>query len=125
SHRREKERFAILYIDLDRFKSVNDSLDHGGGDRLLQSFSQRILELLPKDMRIARIGSDEFSFILENMSEDSEPVSLAEKVMLAFQDPYQINGKELFVTCSIGIAIYPDNGETSAELMRNADLATF
>jgi diguanylate cyclase (GGDEF)-like protein/PAS domain S-box-containing protein len=116
---------AVLFIDLDRFKQINDILGHAMGDRLLREVGQRLKRLLTADDLAGRMGGDEFIIVLPRQP-DEEAVALASREFLfALRAPHQIEDNELFVTASIGVAIYPRHGTTVAELLRNADLAMY
>jgi len=116
---------AVLFIDLDRFKQINDILGHAMGDRLLREVGQRLKRLLTADDLAGRMGGDEFIIVLTRQI-DEEAVALASREFLvALRAPHQIEDNELFVTASIGVAVYPRHGQTVAELLRNADLAMY
>ncbi len=116
---------AVLFIDLDRFKQINDILGHAMGDRLLREVGQRVKLLLTEDDLAGRMGGDEFIIVLARQA-DEEAAALASREFLeALRLPHQIEDNELFVTASIGVAIYPRHGKTVAELLRNADLAMY
>jgi diguanylate cyclase (GGDEF)-like protein/PAS domain S-box-containing protein len=116
---------AVLFIDLDRFKQINDILGHAMGDRLLREVGQRLKRLLTADDLAGRMGGDEFIIVLPR-KQDEEGAALASREFLeALRAPHQIEDNELFVTASIGVAIYPRHGKTVAELLRNADLAMY
>jgi diguanylate cyclase (GGDEF)-like protein/PAS domain S-box-containing protein len=118
-------KLAVLFIDLDRFKQINDILGHAMGDRLLREVGQRLKRLLTADDLAGRMGGDEFIIVLPRQP-DEEAVALASREFLcALRAPHQIEDNELFVTASIGVAIYPRHGTTVAELLRNADLAMY
>jgi len=116
---------AVLFIDLDRFKQINDILGHAMGDRLLREVGLRLKRLLTEDDLAGRMGGDEFIIVLARQP-DEEAAALASREFLeALRAPHQIEDNELFVTASIGVAIYPRHGRTVAELLRNADLAMY
>jgi diguanylate cyclase (GGDEF)-like protein/PAS domain S-box-containing protein len=118
-------KLAVLFIDLDRFKQINDILGHAMGDRLLREVGLRLKRLLTADDLAGRMGGDEFIIVLARQP-DEEAASLASNEFLeALRAPHQIEDNELFVTASIGVAIYPRHGRTVAELLRNADLAMY
>ncbi len=118
-------RLALLFLDLDRFKNVNESLGHDLGDRLLQVVANRLLENL-RDVDIAaRLGGDEFAIVLEGLRNEEEAVATAQRLLEALTPPARLQGYEIACTGSIGIAIYPDHGETGAELMQHADRAMY
>lgn len=123
--KRDDKRFAILFIDLDRFKPVNDNFGHGMGDLLLQEVAERIKTTVRESDTVARIGGDEFLVLLRDIKEDLETVDIAEKVRYAINQPLSIDGKSLRISSSIGIAIFPDHGDNEIELCRNADIAMY
>ena len=121
----QNSRLALLLLDLDRFKTVNESLGHDLGDRLLQVVAHRLRENL-RDVDIAaRLGGDEFAIVLEGLSSEEEAVATSQRLLEALTPPARLQGYELACTGSIGIAIYPDHGETGGELMQHADRAMY
>ncbi|MCZ4306842.1 EAL domain-containing protein [Zoogloeaceae bacterium G21618-S1] len=118
-------RAALLFIDMDNFKLVNDRFGHELGDRLLINAAHRIRGLLRAGDTVARHGGDEFLVILENVGSSDAAANVAESVREAFAEPFDVSGNEVFVTLSIGAALYPDDGNTSSALLRNADLAMY
>ena len=116
---------AVLFIDLDRFKQINDILGHAMGDRLLREVGQRLKLLLTADDLAGRMGGDEFIIVLTRQPDEQAVALAAREFLVALRAPHQIEDNELFVTASIGVAIYPRHGETVAELLRNADLAMY
>lgn len=122
---RNKLITAILFIDLDRFKHINDSLGHTIGDRLLKAVAKRLQALIRNEDTIARLGGDEFVILLEELHEGEDAAILADKVKHALSTPFHINDYELFVCASIGISLYPLDGKGVEELLRNADSAMY
>jgi diguanylate cyclase (GGDEF)-like protein/PAS domain S-box-containing protein len=122
---RHKERVAVMVLDLDGFKTVNDSLGHPAGDRLLQVIAERLLRLLRREDTVARLGGDEFAVIAENVCNDNSPGLIAEKIIQAVSEPVELNGHNALVTVSVGIAIYPDDGEDTTSLIQAADMAMY
>lgn len=118
-------KLAVLYLDLDGFKTINDSLGHGVGDELLRVVAQRLSGVLRDDDTIARFGGDEFVLLLEDVEGHANVVRLAERMMDVFRSPYLVGEHEFHITASIGIALYPDDGETADILIRNADIAMY
>jgi diguanylate cyclase (GGDEF)-like protein len=116
---------AVLFIDLDHFKDINDSLGHNIGDEVLIDVSQKILHCIRKTDHIARLGGDEFCVVIPSFSSDQEATSLAMKIIETLQQPTVIAGHELYVGCSIGISTYPSDGQTPLELLRNSDSAMY
>jgi diguanylate cyclase (GGDEF)-like protein/PAS domain S-box-containing protein len=123
--RRHHSNLAVLYLDLDRFKTVNDNLGHEVGDRLLQTVGQRLQQTLRPSDSVARLGGDEFAAILNDLHEPSEAVSVAERLLAVISEPIDVGGSTLVTTVSIGVA-GADDGDTSAgELLRRADFAMY
>jgi diguanylate cyclase (GGDEF)-like protein len=118
-------KLAVLFIDLDRFKQINDILGHAMGDRLLREVGQRLKRLLTADDLAGRMGGDEFIIVLPRQPDEEAVAQASREFLVALRAPHQIEDNELFVTASIGVAIYPRHGRTVAELLRNADLAMY
>jgi diguanylate cyclase (GGDEF)-like protein len=119
------ERVALHLIDLDRFKTVNDTLGHPAGDRLLQMVAERLRALVRKSDTIARIGGDEFAIAQVTIAEPGEAAILAQRVIDAVSEPYDIDGHQAVIGASIGIALGPGEGHSPEQLVRNADLALY
>jgi diguanylate cyclase (GGDEF)-like protein/PAS domain S-box-containing protein len=122
---RHRQRLAVLFVDVDHFKRVNDSLGHHVGDRLLRSIAQRLLACVRRTDSVSRQGGDEFVILLSEMSDPAHTAVSAEKVLRALSTPHRIDHRDLRVTASIGIAIYPDDGKDAEALLRHADLAMY
>ena len=122
---RKKLQVAVLYLDLDRFKSVNDMLGHSSGDELLRLACRRLQGCIRKTDTLARLGGDEFTVVLSELSDPHDAMRVATKLVEAMREPFQIDQHELFVTLSLGISIYPDDGLESDTLMANADAAMY
>ncbi len=122
---RNNEKTAILFLDLDDFKKVNDSLGHEVGDKLLIESAKRLNQIVRKGDTVGRLGGDEFIVLLRGLTDDHNAVTIAENLLKTFRDPFKIDGRELLLTLSIGIAIYPDNGLCASDLLRNADTAMY
>jgi diguanylate cyclase (GGDEF)-like protein/PAS domain S-box-containing protein len=120
-----KKKLAVLFIDLDEFKQINDSLGHNTGDLLLKALSERYLSVIRQTDIIARLGGDEFMMILENLNYVADAEHIAKKCHDVCLRPFVIDSQELSVSASIGIAIYPDHGKDAKILMRNADTAMY
>lgn len=123
--KRQKWKMAMLYIDLDGFKSVNDTLGHTAGDQLLVQASARMQGVLRESDVLARVGGDEFVVLLLELKEDHTIVPAIEKLLEAVARPYRVEGKEARITASIGVALYPKQGEDLAALTRAADAAMY
>ena len=125
AHRR-REKLALLFLDLDRFKLINDTLGHGVGDLLLQEVAKRLKECSRREEdTIARQGGDEFIVILTEIPDVAAAAKIAGEFVAALRERFDLAGQELFVSCSIGISIYPDDGQGCEELLRNADAALY
>ncbi len=122
---REKTRIALLLIDLDNFKTVNDSLGHEVGDVFLLQVAKRLQSLVREGDTLARIGGDEFALILSHADTLYELEESAEKILHSLTPALEIDGNDLFVSASIGIALHPQDGATSGELLKNADAAMY
>jgi diguanylate cyclase (GGDEF)-like protein len=123
--RRSGERLAMLYLDLDRFKNINDSMGHTVGDRLLRAVAERLRARTRASDTVARLGGDEFVILLPQIANPSDVFATAERVLRGFHEPFSIREREFFVTASIGIGVYPEDGDSCVALVRNADLAMY
>ena len=123
--RRSEQKFALLFMDLDRFKSINDTFGHMMGDRVLQQVSERILGCLRAEDTLSRFGGDEFCLLLPNISSKESVAAVAEKILKTVRQPFSINNHELYLSMSLGIAIYPDAGKTEETLLKSADIAMY
>jgi len=121
----KNHRLAVLFIDLDQFKQVNDSLGHGIGDELLVSVAAALCEHVRLIDMLARLGGDEFICVMESVRSDEEVAMLAQEVIAAFGSPFRIGGHDLFLSASVGISIFPNDGNTVGDLLRNADTAMY
>lgn len=126
---RDKSCFSLMFIDLDRFKTVNDSLGHSSGDQLLKIVSQRLLDALRDDDTVARLGGDEFVIFLSPINNHDELYSqstlIANKILLAIAEPYSINNQEIHISTSLGISLFPSDGKDLETLIKNADSAMY
>jgi diguanylate cyclase (GGDEF)-like protein/PAS domain S-box-containing protein len=122
---RQHQPLAVLYLDIDRFKHVNDSLGHGVGDRLLQAVAQRLSACVRASDTVSRQGGDEFVVLLSEIAHERDAVVTAEKILFSLSQPYRIDDHELHLTASIGIVTYPDDGADATTLMRHADFAMY
>ncbi|MFA7269422.1 MAG: EAL domain-containing protein [Sterolibacterium sp.] len=123
--RREREQVAIMFIDLDHFKNINDTLGHHVGDGLLVEVARRLLSSVRESDIVARLGGDEFVVVLAGMEADSDAVTVAGKIIHVLGEPYHIDGHELHSSPSIGIGLYPGDGTDEQTLMKNADTAMY
>ncbi len=122
---RSGKSVAVMMLDLDKFKQVNDVLGHNTGDLLLKSVADRLENTFRKSDTVARMGGDEFMVILPELSEASDVSTVARKVISAFKIPFKLNGEELTVTTSVGVSMYPQNGQDTDTLLKNADIAMY
>jgi diguanylate cyclase (GGDEF)-like protein/PAS domain S-box-containing protein len=122
---RHNQRLAVLFLDLDRFKVINDSLGHSVGDELLRQVAERIQEYVREGDTVARLGGDEFTLLVPGISAEEDAAKIARKICEAIHDPFWIDGRELFVTTSVGVSVYPSDGHDGETLVRNADSAMY
>jgi diguanylate cyclase (GGDEF)-like protein/PAS domain S-box-containing protein len=122
---RHRMRFAVMFIDLDRFKQINDTLGHGVGDLMIRVCGERLQALLREDDTVARFGGDEFVLLLENLSSPSDAAVLAKKALACFEEPFLTDGHELHISASIGVSVYPEDGNDAETLVKNADTAMY
>jgi diguanylate cyclase (GGDEF)-like protein/PAS domain S-box-containing protein len=123
--RREKTQLAVLFVDLDRFKNINDTLGHPVGDRVLQEIGKRLGAALRDADTVARLGGDEFIILLEDVVGERDVAVVAEKLLEDFRRPIAAQGQEFYVTASIGASLYPRDGDDVATLVKNADAAMY
>lgn len=122
---RRQLRLAVLFIDLDQFKQINDSLGHTVGDELLVLVAARLAEHVRLIDMLSRLGGDEFICLMEAVRSNGEVATLAEEIIAAFEAPFQLGKHELFLSTSVGISLFPDDAQTVVDLMRNADTAMY
>jgi diguanylate cyclase (GGDEF)-like protein/PAS domain S-box-containing protein len=122
---RSHKQVALLFLDLDRFKTINDSLGHNVGDLLLQSVAERLKECLRSGDTVARLGGDEFVVILPDLQEADYAATVARKILECVAAPHAVGGHELSTTASIGISVYPHDGSDRETLVKNADIAMY
>lgn len=122
--KRRGQSVTILFLDLDRFKEVNDTFGHEVGDKLLKEVTTKLANCIREEDTIARLGGDEFTIILENIAQP-QVINIAKKIIDIMQEPILINNQELYTTCSIGISSFPEDGDSSTILLRNADTAMY
>lgn len=122
---RQEKCVAILFVDLDRFKPVNDSLGHQAGDEILRQVARRLTDLVRGNDTVARLSGDEFVLILNGLAERKGAASMAERVNQALAEAFEVNGQEVFIGSSVGISVYPQDAEDTSTLLRNADMAMY
>jgi diguanylate cyclase (GGDEF)-like protein/PAS domain S-box-containing protein len=125
SARRNKRNFAVLFIDLDRFKFINDTLGHDSGDKLLQEITARFKQTLRTSDVIARLGGDEFVVLVQDIDEAEQAAVIARKMLSTAIQPFVLVGRECRVTASIGVTMFPKDGEDEQSLMKSADIAMY
>jgi diguanylate cyclase (GGDEF)-like protein/PAS domain S-box-containing protein len=122
---RSQTKVAVIFIDLDRFKDVNDSLGHDAGDLLLQTAGKRLSHAVREQDTVARIGGDEFVVVLQGVRSPDDVASFAQKLLSCLTEPINLNGYELTVTASMGISVCPDDAKNGQDMIRNADAAMY
>jgi diguanylate cyclase len=123
--RRSQDKLAVMFLDLDRFKIVNDNLGHDIGDELLKRVADRLGSCLRESDTLARLGGDEFIVLLPQLQTSEGAQKVADKIVTAVKQPFEVDSHELYVTASVGIALYPDDGEDADTLIKNADIAMY
>lgn len=124
--RRQGDRIAVLFLDLDRFKDINDSLGHAAGDRILRAAARRLQDTVGPRQTVARLGGDEFTVVLEGLASAAEADDEARGIIAAFEQPLLLDdSQEIAITPSVGISIYPDNAQVPTELLKQADTAMY
>ncbi|BFN15046.1 putative bifunctional diguanylate cyclase/phosphodiesterase [Marinobacter sp. RI1] len=123
--RRSQQKLAVMFLDLDRFKVVNDTLGHAMGDRLLQAVTHRLEKCLRRGDTLSRFGGDEFTLLLPSIHGNDDARNIARKLINALKAPFQLGDHEVFVGASIGISVFPEAGETMDLLIQNADIAMY
>ncbi|MDX1695034.1 MAG: EAL domain-containing protein [Ketobacteraceae bacterium] len=122
---RDGAKLAVFYLDLDGFKTINDSLGHLVGDGLLVQVSRRLVDTLRGEDTVARLGGDEFIILVDAVCSHADVARLAERVLQVIQKPFYLEGQELYISTSIGVSVYPDDGQSEELLTRNADIAMY
>lgn len=123
--RRSKKKFAVMFLDIDKFKIINDTLGHDAGDQLLKEVAHRIRAALRESDVVARMGGDEFTIILPETGEDAQLAEASRKILNSVRNSYMLAGQELRITVSIGVSVYPRDGEDEDSLMKRADIAMY
>ena len=123
--RRSGNRLAVMMLDLDRFKAINDAMGHDVGDQLLKAVGERLTGIMRKSDTIARIGGDEFILVLPQIIQANDAAKFAQRILDAFQEPFVFGGYRLHITTSIGVAVYPEGGKDIESLLKNADTAMY
>ena len=123
--KRHKTLLAVFFIDLDRFKQINDSLGHDIGDKVLEEVSDRLMEVTRKDDTLARLGGDEFTILMEDLHKAQDASLLAEKILKSLVEPINVKGHLLYISSSIGIALYPEDADDAISLLKYADAAMY
>ncbi|SFB52046.1 PAS domain S-box-containing protein/diguanylate cyclase (GGDEF) domain-containing protein [Cohnella sp. OV330] len=122
----EDSVFAVMFLDLDSFKKINDTLGHNNGDALLKLVAERLKTCChASDQLVSRMGGDEFTILLQDITDHTEAIRVAEQIIKAFERPFAVDGYEFYITASIGIAFYPQDGTNVEMLMKNADIALY
>ena len=122
---RNGQQVAVIYMDLDRFKHINDTLGHSAGDALLRQAAARLDSCVRRSDTLARLGGDEFTVVLAELDDPNDAMRAAKNIVEAMRLPFTVEGRELFVTMSLGISLFPDDGDDSETLMVNADVAMY
>ncbi|PHS57640.1 MAG: hypothetical protein COB17_05345 [Sulfurimonas sp.] len=122
---RHNDKFALLFIDLDKFKQINDSLGHDIGDKVLIEASQRLKNAIREEDTLARIGGDEFTIIIRNIQDEKSASTVAKKIVETMREPIIINNQGLYISASVGISIFPDDAKFQHNLIKFADEAMY
>jgi diguanylate cyclase (GGDEF)-like protein/PAS domain S-box-containing protein len=122
---RQSHHLAVLFLDIDRFKVINDSLGHTLGDRLLQAVAERLQGCVREADTVARLGGDEFTLLLPGVTQPTDVARVAEKILEALKQPFKMEGRELYCTVSMGISVFPEDGQDAETLVKNADTAMY
>jgi diguanylate cyclase (GGDEF)-like protein/PAS domain S-box-containing protein len=123
--RRSNKPLVVMYLDLDRFKSVNDSLGHPAGDKLLKQVGAKLKPLLRDGDTLSRFGGDEFAILVTDLDDLTDSALLADKILHTFEKPFDLDGREIFCSTSIGVTIFPADAASAHELLKNADVALY
>jgi diguanylate cyclase (GGDEF)-like protein/PAS domain S-box-containing protein len=125
SARRHRHQLGVVFLDLDRFKPVNDAHGHGIGDQLLQSIARRLVASVRRSDTVSRYGGDEFVVLLSQLEQADDAAASSRKILKALATPFEVAGRDLHLTVSIGVSVYPDDGQDAETLIQNADTAMF
>jgi len=123
--KRYEKQLAVLFMDLDHFKEINDTLGHDAGDQLLITVARKLESAIRKSDTVARLGGDEFTLILEDIEESNDIITITQKILYLMTQPVSIEDNEFYTSFSIGIALYPNDGESAETLLKNADAAMY
>jgi diguanylate cyclase (GGDEF)-like protein len=123
--KRDKTMVGLMFLDLDGFKNINDSLGHGAGDSLLKAVAERLESALRSSDTVGRIGGDEFTVIVENIQWAQDAFHVADTIMRSFEKPFEVEDHEFFVTTGLGVSFYPEDGEDIESLVKRADVAMY
>jgi diguanylate cyclase (GGDEF)-like protein len=123
--RRHRSQFAVLYIDLDNFKNINDSYSHAVGDSLLKEVAARLKYCVRDSDTVSRVGGDEFIILLTDFDDMLDVTRIGKKILTALSTPYIFSRRKYHATASIGVSIYPDNGSDAADMINHADAAMY
>ncbi|OIQ73839.1 cyclic di-GMP phosphodiesterase Gmr [mine drainage metagenome] len=123
--RRERVKVAVMFLDLDNFKQINDTLGHHIGDQLLQTIAQRLTSCMREGDTVARLGGDEFTVVLESIANNAEIGCVSQKIIETLSRPLRLDGNDIVITVSMGVSVYPDDSENSDELIKYADTAMY
>jgi diguanylate cyclase (GGDEF)-like protein len=122
---RNRTRFAVMFVDLDKFKEINDTFGHAVGDEVLKIAAARMQDCIRHADTLARLAGDEFTILLEDLNSPSDAARIAQKIIDYFADPFLVGGREMSMSCSLGIGIYPQDGTTVDDLLFSADTAMY
>ena len=123
--RRKNEKLAVLFLDLDRFKNINDSLGHSFGDQMLKVVAERLRECVREQDTVARVGGDEFLILLSEMEHEAEPALAARRILNAMGRTFVVHGRSMSTSCSVGVSMFPEHGADGETLIKNADAAMY
>ncbi|KAA0956922.1 EAL domain-containing protein [Planococcus sp. ANT_H30] len=119
------QKVAVLFLDLDRFKMINDSFGHSYGDMLLKNVANRLRRCVPESAFVSRQGGDEFTIVLPNYNKNQDVLKIVDKLVESFKEPFSLKGNEVYIKASIGISLFPEHGDTAEILIKNADAAMY